>query len=232
MEQSADRTTIEERLSRIEARLDGLEERRDGNGPPRLHPAWPFTLGIVAAGFGYLGLGLPQHFYQPLFAGLLLLLAYHRRFLLPARGAWRWPLTALNFLLLCLLFKLLVGGGVTHPFDWLKVPAVAKVPPSGDGSWYQQLVPDITVQWQAVPRVSDWSMDLTRIQTLLLIATLAGALFRFQPFTSFTALALLVISIPAYLGFDWDRVILFLVIGSVALYVQSRVAAAPRAEGR
>jgi len=65
-------------------------------------------------------------------------------------------------------------------------------------------------------------MDITKIQTFLLIATLAGALFRFQGFTSLTALALLIVSIPIYLTFTWDWVVLFLVCGSVSLYLQSR----------
>ena len=85
------------------------------------------------------------------------------------------------------------------------------------------MVPDLTIQWQSIPQVSDWSVDLTKIQTILLIATLAGALFRFQPFTSITALALLIISVPVYLQFTWDWVVLFLVLGSVSLYLQTRV---------
>jgi hypothetical protein len=56
----------------------------------------------------------------------------------------------------------------------------------------------------------------------LLIATLAGALFRFQGFTSITALALLIVSIPVYLTFTWDWVVLFLICGTVSLYLQSR----------
>ena len=106
-------------------------------------------------------------------------------------------------------------------------PRALEDPAPGDGSWYNRLVPDYTVQWQGIPTVSDWSVDLSKIQTLLLIATLAGALFRFQPFTSLTALALLIISIPTYLAFNWDWAILFLVIGSVSIYLQSRVNAPP-----
>ena len=52
-------------------------------------------------------------------------------------------------------------------------------------------------------------------------ATLIGALFRFQPFASLTALALLLVSFPSYLSFNWDFVILFLVLGGAAIYLQS-----------
>ena len=61
----------------------------------------------------------------------------------------------------------------------------------------------------------------------VLIATLAGALFRFQSFASITALALLIISIPVYLSFTWDWVVLFLISGSVSLYLQSRANGVP-----
>jgi hypothetical protein len=222
--------TIEERLHEVEQRLDRLAPQIKP-GALSLHSLWAFVLGLAALTFGYLGLGLPQHYYQVLFAALLVLLLYHRRFLLMPQGGWRWPQIMLNFALLCLLFKLLIGGGMAYPFDWLNVPALSKTPPPGGGSWYSRLVPDYTVQWQGIPTVSGWSVDLTKIQTLFLIATLAGALFRFQPFTSLTALALLIISIPTYLAFNWDWVILFLVIGSVSIYLQSKVNAPPGGMG-
>jgi len=213
---------LEERIQKLEGRLDLLGVRTVREGPS-LHPAAPFLPGLSALVFGYFGMGLPQHYYHFLFAALLLALFYHRGFLLPAGGRWRWPQILVNFFILCLLFRLLIGGGTRQPFDWLKAPAISKAPPAGEGSWYDRMVPDLTIQWQSIPQVSDWSVDLTKIQTILLIATLAGALFRFQPFTSITALALLIISVPVYLQFTWDWVVLFLVLGSVSLYLQTRV---------
>jgi len=212
----------------LEKRVRDLEERaglRGGGklpGAPSFHPAWPFVLGLAAIALGYLGLGYPQHYYQFIFSGLLLLLFYHRRFLLLSRGKWAWPQILVNFLLLCLLFKLLIGGGISHPFDWLKLPALTKAPPPGGQSWYSPLVPDYTVQWQAIPALAQWGIDITRIQTFLLLAIFAGALFRFEPFTSITALALLIISVPAYLRFNWDWVVLFIIAGSVSIYLQAR----------
>lgn len=211
----------------LEKRIVRLEEQigTHGRGAPALpsiHPVWPLLFGLAAVALGYLGVGFPQHYYQVLFSLLLLLLLYHRGFLLYARRGWKWPQLIVNFLVLCLLFKLLIGGGVSHPFDWLKLPALTKAPPSGEQSWYSAVVPDYTVQWQAIPKLAEWSIDVTKIQTLLLLAIFAGALFRFEPFTSITALVLLVISVPTYLRFDWDLTVPFIIIGSVSLYLQAR----------
>lgn len=215
-------TELEKRILRIEERLGTEQGGREGR--PLLHPAWIFALCAAAGAFGFLGVGYPQHCYQFLFSGLLLLLFYHRGFLRFSRGRWRWPQVIVNFLVLCLLFKLLIGGGTSHPFDWIKVPAITK-PPAGEESWFSRFIPDFNVQWHAIPKIAEWSIDITKIQTFLVIATFAGALFRFEPFTSITALALLIISLPTYLHYNWDWVVLFLVTGSVAIYVQSRVGA-------
>ena len=209
---------LERRLERIEQRL-GLKE--GAHLRPSFHPAWPLSLGLIAIVLGYLGVGLPRHYYQVLFSVLLLLLLYHRGSLGLMPGKWKWPVIVVNFLLLCLLFQLLIGGGVTHPFDWIKFPAITKAPPAGEQSWYSVFMPDYTVQWQAIPKLGEWSIDVTKIQTCLLLAILAGALFRFEHFTSITALALLVISLPIYLRFNWDWVVLFIIVGSVSIYLQA-----------
>jgi len=180
--------------------------------------------GLAAVLFGYLGMGVPLHPYQYLFAALLLALSYHRGFLRFAGGRWRWPLAVTNFLSLSFFFMIILGGGIRYPLFWFKAPAVVKQPPPDSASWYGRMVPDYSVLWQEVPGLSDWSLDLTKIQAFLLIATLAGVLFRFPGFTSITATALLIVSIPAYLSFTWDWVMLFLVMASLALYLQSQPA--------
>jgi hypothetical protein len=210
----------DDRLKNLEARIAALETAPAVTTAPALHPAWPLGLGLAALVLGYLGLGLPQHYYQPLFAGLFLLLAYHRGFFRLYPQPWRWPLVVLNFLLLLMVFKLLLGGGLSYPFEWLKVPTLQQLPPTDD-SWAQKYIPRFQMVWEGVPGVSDWTINITRFQSMLLIATLIGALFRFQPFASLTALALLVISFPSYLAFNWDYVVLFLVIGGAAIYLQS-----------
>ncbi|MHB8846501.1 MAG: hypothetical protein ACYC7L_17335 [Nitrospirota bacterium] len=219
-------SALAERLVMIEERLDRIEGAGRRSGPV-VHPAWPLALGCGAAAFGYLGMGAPAHPYPYLFAGLLLLLAYHRGSLRTAQGYWQWPQVAVNFTTVSLFFMIVLGGGVRHPLAWFKSPAVIKNTPAESGSWYSGIVPDYTLQWHSIPGLSDWSVDFTKVQAFLLIATLAGALFRFQGFASMTALALLIISIPVYLSFTWDWVMLFLVCGSVSLYLQARAAGPP-----
>ena len=212
---------VERRVQALEERLNRIETK-SSTGFFSLHPVWAFILTLVSLILGYMAVGHPQHYYQFLFSGILLFLLYRRGFLAVARGLWRWPQVVLNFLLLCLFFKFLIGGGMTYPFDWLKLPLLIKTPHSADSSWYSSFIPDYTLQWQAIPKVSDWSIDITKIQTIFLLATFAGALFRFEPFTSIAAMALLFISVPAYLHYNWDCVILFLISGSISLYIQSR----------
>jgi hypothetical protein len=183
--------------------------------------AFAFTAGLAGIALGYLGVGLPQHFYQPLFAALMLALVYRHRRVQLAPGGWRWPLVVVHFLLLCLLFKLLIGGGVSYPFGWMKVPGLDVLPAPDDAHWYERMVPRVEVVMKGIPNITDWSIDITRLQTLLLVATLFGAVTGFQPFASLTALALLVVSLPTFSNFNWDWVLLFLLSGGASFYLQS-----------
>lgn len=222
MDEQRDTAVIEARLLRLEERLDRIELSPARRGRA-FHPLWPFLAGIAALGFGYTGMGLPNHAYQPLFAGLVLVFLYHRGTLETQPGRWTWPFLVVNFLSLCLLFKVLIGAGTTYPFHWLKAPSIGKSAPQEGGSWFGNVMPDLDLQWQAIPQVTDWGFDLTRIQTFLLIATLAGALFRFQPFASMTALALMIVSIPTYLGFQWDWVVPFFLCAGLSFYLQTAI---------
>ena len=210
-----------ERLLRLEERMDRIERSGAADRPPTL-PVWALLLGVSAAACGIVGMGAPKHPYQYLFSGLLLLLFYHQRGLVLAAGRIRWPLVLLNFTNIALFFLIVLGGGVRRPFNWLRSPGFVRNAPADGGSWYGGLVPDYSVQWRDIPGVSDWALDITKVQVFLLIATMIGALFRIQGFTSVTALALLIFSIPLYLTFNWDWVVPFLVLASASLYLQSR----------
>lgn len=214
---------LERRLTRLERQLAWLAAGRPPPGQPTfsVHPLVPLVLGLAVMACGFLGVGAPQHYYQPLFAALLLAFGYHRGVWALPPVPWRWPQLAVNFLMLCLFFKLLIGAGTRYPLDWLKVPALKRVPPGQQAPWYDQIFPRLDLEWQAIPTVTDISIDLTTVQSLLLIATLAGALFRFQPFASLTAVLLLFVSIPALASFNWQWVVLFLVFGGIALYLQT-----------
>lgn len=216
--------TLEQRIRRLEKRvklLAGTEKRQLATTPNAFHPALPLGLGVVVLMCGYLGLGLPQHYYQPLFAALVVTLVYHRQLWSLAPGHWRWPQIVVNFLMLSLFFKLLIGGGTRYPLEWLKVPVLKKISPAEESPWYDQLFPNFDVAWQGIPAVTDLSFDITMIQSFLLIATLAGAVFRFQPFASLTAVLLLLVSIPTFISFNWEWVVLFLVLGGTSLYLQT-----------
>ena len=219
---------LETRIERIEMRLN-----LSGSGQtaaPAPHPALPFLIGIAAAVTGYLGIGIPQHYYQGLFSILIVLFGYHRGLLRRMRGKWKWPQILLNVLILCLLLKLFIGGGVSRPFDWFKLPAITKVTPLGVQPWYSAVVPNYTILWQALPAITDWSVDVTKIQTFLLLAIFAGALFRFEPFTSLAVFTLLIISLPAFLRYDWDWVVPFIILCGVSIYLQTRVYASRHRE--
>jgi hypothetical protein len=203
-------------------------QSRMPNKTAPIHPGWAVAVGIAALACGYIGMGLPQHYYQPLFALLLMLLAVRHGHIVLPYNSWRWPLAITLFLVLCLLFKLLIGGGISHPFAWLKVPAIEVVPAAEDSSWYQRMVPDVNVTFKGIANLSDWAIDITKLQTLFLVATLLGAVVQFQPFASLTAVALLVVSIPTLTSFNWDWVLLFLILGGAAFYLRSPRGMEPR----
>lgn len=185
-------------------------------------------LGVAALIFGYLGMGLPQHYYQPLFAALVLMLGWRHGAIIIPESRWRWPLVIVMFLVLSLMFKLLIGGGSSHPFAWLKVPVFEMIEPAEEAGWFRKVVPEVGLTFKGIPNLSDWTIDITKIQTLFLVATLIGAMVRFQPFASLTALALLIVSIPTLVAFNWDWVLLFLILGGATFYLRSPSGLNPR----
>lgn len=189
--------------------------------PLAAHPVWAILASLAACTAGLMGLGVPDHHYQPLFALLVLLLLWHRGIVRYRTDLWSAVLALTHFVLLMFVFKLLIGGGTAAPLAWLQLPSVEMVPAPEDAPWYQRLTPGFELRMRAIPYVSDWRIDITKIQTLLLVATLAGALMRFQPFASLTALALLIFSAPILIAYDWDFVLLFLIFTGLSFYLRS-----------
>lgn len=206
--------TLEERVARLERELPRAGEARKLSST---HFIVAILLAAGATCTAYYGLGWPNHPYQGALGILTVALAYHRRWLrFPAQ--WHhWVVAAFNAVTLAMLFKLLIGSGVRQPFHWAKYPSlnVAK----SQGKWFE-VVPDWNVAWLPTPLAS-WQLDLTIIQTFLLLITLVGALFRFQPFVSLTAFFLVVVSLPAFSEFNWAWVFPSLVLAAIAFYVQS-----------
>lgn len=212
-------------IERLEARVAVLEQAlaMESAAPPsRCRPVWPALLLGMATLFGFLGFGIPNHYYQPIFALLVSALLYHREFISLYEQHWKWILAILNLTVMTFFFRLIIGGGEARPFAWIKIPSLEKQSPKDGASWLEKLSPDYDLVWREAA-TADWSVNITQIQTILLLATLLGGLFRFQPFASFAAILLLLVSVPVFLIYDWNWVILFLITGSTGLYLQTQL---------
>lgn len=207
--------TMEERVARLEGKLGWrrralvLSGRRIGGS---------YALLAFAVVFAYFGLGIPNHYYQLVLAALTVFIAYQREWFVPPKRGIEWGLVALNTLVLTLIFKLVIGSGKRFPLGWLYYPSLSS---AGDkeGSW-TNVIPKFELSWQPSP-IAEWSIDLTIVQTFLLLITLIGATVEFQPFISLTAFLLILVSLPALVSFDWPWVFPTLIIAAAAFYVQS-----------
>lgn len=209
---------LEQRVARLEGKLGwrNLELQI-----PKQFTLWSVALLGLALFFAYLGLGMPNHYYQLVLAVLTICLCYQRGWLLRAPGIGFWLTATLNSLVLATLFKLFIGSGKRFPWYWLQYP-VLRSAPRQDSSMLPS-IPSFELQWEP-SALALWSADLTIIQTFLLLITLFGALVEFQPFASFTALLLIVFSLPALASFEWQWVFPALITAAVALYAQTPAA--------
>ena len=178
-----------------------------------------FVLSLAALAAAYLGMGLPNHTFQVALAVGCSLLGLHRGWFWNENAKLRWIQFAVNVALFAELFKLVIGGGITSPFSWLKYPSVSI---TGPEKW--SLLPHWNLNWEPTI-VSHWQLDVTTLQTLLLILTLGGAIVRFQPFASLLALFLLLVSLPNLASFNWDYVFWALLLGSASFYLQGSFSA-------
>jgi hypothetical protein len=190
------------------------------NESSKISRRWIFgaalVIGVIALYLSWKGLGVPNHVYQAYLALLVVGVAYHRRWIKRPRHWYEMLLVLTNVFLLCILLKLFIGSGSISPLAWFKYPHLITEPQQ---KWIQVL-PSLGVQWEATPW-SNWEIDLTKLQTFLLFLTLLGGMIRFQPFASFTALALLFLSLPAFGRFEWEFVFPALVTSFVHFYLQT-----------
>lgn len=192
----------------------------------RIPIAFGFILGCVAVGAAVKGLGVPNHPYQVGLAIGTICLAYHRRWLPKPKNPFDVALIPVNTLLIAVLFKLFIGGGIRTPFAWLKVPNLSTTAPT-----WLSFLPQVGVSWQAVP-LTEWKVDLTLFQSFLLLVTIAAGWVRFQPFASITALLLCLVSLPAYADFEWNWLLPAVAISFASFYVQAHSVAAGAARSR
>jgi len=202
--------SLEQRVARLEGAL-GWGELGGMLSPVRFLIA--IALMGCALGISLRGLKVPNHSYQMVIGIGAVLIAYHRGWLLWPQKFYQWVLGLLNAAVLAVLLKLVIGGGNRAPFFWFKVPTISA------GNAKNKWIPSWDLNWEATT-FSDWSVDFTVIQTFLLVVTLIGALFRFQPFVSMTALLLVLCSIPALTEFEWNWVFPALMVGALGFYVQ------------
>ena len=214
--ESLDALPLEQRVARIEGKLGW---RRNQFQLSTSIARISVVVSILALVFGLLGLGMPNHFYQVVLAILAVWLGYHREWFIAPREKVYWILAPLNAAVLSILFQLVIGSGKRFPFFWALYPTLEKTPRGQKEGW-TDVVPDIALAWQT-SALADWSIDLTIIQTFLLLITLIGALFDFQPFISLTAILLILVSIPALVGFAWPWVFPAMIAGGIAIYLQS-----------
>ena len=206
--------SLEERVARLEGALGWMAHVTP------LNPAMTalcLSMSLPAIYCGYFGLGVPNHHYQWTLGFLTVLLAYHRNWLRKPKNPWVFLLGFLNGVQVSILYKLFIGSGTRNPFFWVHYPGVIKR--TQEGKWWE-LVPEWTLAWTPAP-IASYTVDLTLIQTFLLVITLVGALFRFQPFVSLTALALIMTSLPAFSSFDWPFVFPAISLTAVCLYLQT-----------
>ena len=218
MDQKAqENLSVEERVARLEGRLgwrrvDYLLSVRDAS----IASAALF-LGAVCS---VVGLGFANHWYQIVLAILIVALSYHREWFIPtANKFYAWSLATANVFVISMMLKLVIGSGKRFPFFWALYPKVESGKDAVSEKWVE-VMPKIVLNWEQ-SQLATWSIDLTIIQTFLLMITLFGALFDFQPFVSFTAFLLILVSIPALVGFNWAWVFPAMIFLAIAVYIQS-----------
>lgn len=169
------------------------------------------TLSSLSLALAIFGLGLPNHIFQIYLTLWLGVLVYFRLEKRPTNSA-EWLVMTIQLLTFCVFLKLLIGGGYRAPLFWLKYPAL-------EWSKFQLL-------WQD-SAFSEWRMDLTGIQSFLLVCTSLGCFLRLAGFASFTAALLLIFSLPCFLEFNWQYVLPALLTFTLSLACSPQFSLSP-----
>lgn len=210
-------TTIEARLSALEARLPGETNPLTAAPVPRWELGIALACGLAAVGCALRGLGAPNHPYQLVIGALCLGMAYHSRSWVTPRQSWQWLFIPVNLTLLVMLSKLLIGGGVRHPLFWMQYPVLQL---AENSERWLSVIPRGNLAWQP-SELATWAVDLTVVQSFLAVATAFTAWLRFQPFASLAGFCLILFSLPALLEFNWSWVFPTLVLTCICLYLQT-----------
>lgn len=176
---------------------------------------------LAAVYLSILGLGLPNHYYQVVLGIIFIALSYQRGYLLKPQKFYHWLLPVLNTAVISILLKLLLGAGVRAPFFWAHFPYMGIKSRAPEESWYKGMLPEFELKW-AASELSTWTIDLTIVQTFLILAAFLAALADLQLFASLVAFLLLIVSLPALVSFEWSFVFPGIILAATAIYIQTQ----------
>lgn len=202
---------ISEKIADVHIRLGRLEQavsaQREVKKDSAKENAIEFFSATLALGFCFLGLGVPTHYYQYVFAVLIVAVLYHKQ-IFPYPEHWHeWILMGVNVLVVSMLLKLVIGGGEPQPFHWISYPTI-------EGG-----LTSFKISWQQTS-VAEWKLQLTVIQTFFLVLTLFGTLIGFDLFVGLTSLILVLLAVPALVSFNWDWALPGMIAALFSFYLQ------------
>jgi hypothetical protein len=192
------------RLGRLESSINQVATKKIDS---RSENILEFTLALVALGFSYYGIGLPNHYYQYLFGLLLIVCLYHKGAFPMPKDLSEWILVVLNILIASILLKLVIGGGEPRPFSWLSYPTL-------EGG-----VTSFKLSWQET-NAAKWELPLTVIQSFFLVVTMFGSLIGLSFLSGMTSFVLVLLAVPALIDFNWTYAMPGMIAALACFYLQ------------
>jgi len=194
------------RLGRVEeALVQSMEKAKDSPS----EDIWELVLALIGIGLCYMGLGLPNHYYQYLFA-IIIVLSLYRKAVFPYPSHWsEWVLLLANVILVSMLLKVVIGGGEPRPFSWLSYPSL-------EGG-----ITSFKLSWQQAS-IGSWELPLTVIQSFFFLMTLFGVIIGFQMLSGLTSFVLVILALPSLVDFNWDWAMPGMISALTCFYLQKQ----------
>ena len=167
-----------------------------------------FSAAFAAFVLAYHGFGTPNHYYQYVFAVLILAAVYHSGSFPMPRNWYDYILVVVNFAAIAMILKLVIGGGDPKPFQWISYPTI-------EGG-----LTSFKITWQPTG-MAGWSLPMTVVQTFFLVLTLFGTIIKFDLFTGLTAFILVLLSLPSLISFNWTYALPAMIAALFSFYLQS-----------
>ncbi len=198
-----------EKIADFHVRLGNLEQLVSELKSSARVPNSPWIIcisGALALILCLLGLGLPNHYYQPLFAVLITSLAYHQSWIPRVSNWYEWLFLFLNCLILSMLLKVFLGGGDPRPLFWLSYPTI-------EGN-----LSSLSLQWNE-SSLAQLALPLSSIQGFFFVLLLFSAAIQFQLLASLLAMFLIALSLPSITDFNWNWMLPAFIFGGVYFYL-------------